>query len=145
MSAPGKLRTIILLGVALQATGTAALSSVEGPALGHGSSPPRVLFGNGHEPPNMRFCATELVGRGLLEAPTQRREVRLDPGINPGDWLYYDLDPTILSPAHEGPLRARNFAVLADLEQIDVQLADVVCKKNIRLCLVAARDLSCSG
>lgn len=70
------------------------------------------------------YCrASDAIPREL-GAPREASRLERDPGLQEGDWLYFDPDPVVLWPDYQGPVAFRNFAVLGDLAQVSLQLGD---------------------
>lgn len=63
-------------------------------------------------------CATD---SGRTET---RLEAQSDPGLAAGDWLYFDPEPAVIGLDYKGKVRLRNFTVLGDFEEIELQLVD---------------------
>jgi hypothetical protein len=93
-------------------------------AAGRDPSLPRiVLSGHRRQGPPAGTCGTALE-KATTAAVSVGRQLPPDPGLSPGDPVYFDVEPTTIPLNRKVPVRIRNLMVLGDVPQIEVSLTD---------------------
>ncbi|MCP4204383.1 MAG: hypothetical protein GY769_20930 [bacterium] len=65
----------------------------------------------------------EVCGTSHPETPEHSlRQLRADPGLNPGDPIYFDIEPATIPLGRKVPIRVRNLMILGDYPQIEFSL-----------------------
>jgi hypothetical protein len=68
-------------------------------------------------------CGTGF-GKAATSAVSVGQQLPPDPGLSPGDPVYFDVEPTTLPLNRKVPIRVRNLMVLGDVPEIEVSLVD---------------------
>lgn len=107
--------SLILLPVLLAVAGSVQAMS----AVGQGDQRPRFTLVDLTQGQDGELrCASD---SSRSETPL---EAQSDPGLAAGDWLFYDSDPAVIGLNYKGTVRLRNFTILGDFEEIELQLVD---------------------